>query len=355
VGTPSNGNGSPGLQSVVEVCRSIAQALRRKQEYHLIVLRSTVAPGTMNRLILPLLERESGKKLCNGFGLCYNPVFLREGSAVKDFYSPPFTLIGARDRAIAEKVLALYEGIEAPVYLTHIEVAEAIKYASNIFHALKIIFANEIGAYCKALGIDSHQVMEIFSEDTKLNISTAYLKPGFAFGGSCLEKDLRAFLHEAKMHDLHLPVLESILPSNRLQVQRAVDLVVSQHKKKVGILGLSFKAGTDDLRDSPLVVLAETLLGKGYKIRIYDRNVSLGRLAGANKDYVEKEIPHLSRLLSKSPDDVINFSEILIIGNQAPEFAQILNKRRPEQIVIDLVRVLPDNGASQPNYVGICW
>jgi GDP-mannose 6-dehydrogenase len=355
VGTPSNGNGSLSLYSVISVCRSIAQVLRHKKEYHLIVLRSTVLPGTVNRVILPLIEQESGKKLCNGFGLCFNPEFLREGSSVKDFYAPPFTLIGARDRAIAEKAQELYKNLEAPVYLTSIEVAETIKYASNAYHALKIAFANEIGTYCKALGIDSHQVMEIFAADNKLNISTAYLKPGFAFGGSCLPKDLRALLYEAKIHDLQLPVLQSILPSNEAHLQRATDMVTSLRKKKVGLLGLSFKAGTDDLRESPLVKLTETLLGKGYELRIYDRDVSLARLTGANKEYIEKEIPHLSCLLRKSLDEVIDFAEVLIVGNSNPEFAEILTRRRPEQIVVDLVRIFAEDGAAQPNYRGICW
>jgi GDP-mannose 6-dehydrogenase len=355
VGTPSNGNGSLSLYSVISVCRSIAQVLRHKKEYHLIVLRSTVLPGTVNRVILPLIEQESGKKLCNGFGLCFNPEFLREGSSVKDFYAPPFTLIGARDRAIAEKAQELYKNLDAPVYLTSIEVAETIKYASNAYHALKIAFANEMGTYCKALGIDSHQVMEIFAADNKLNISTAYLKPGFAFGGSCLPKDLRALLYEAKIHDLQLPVLQSILPSNEAHLQRATEMVTSLRKKKVGLLGLSFKAGTDDLRESPLVKLTETLLGKGYELRIYDRDVTLARLTGANKEYIEKEIPHLSCLLRKSLDEVIDFAEVLIVGNSNPEFAEILARRRPEQIVVDLVRIFAEDGAAPPNYRGICW
>lgn len=355
VGTPSNGNGSLSLHSVLEVCRSIAQALRYKKDYHTIVLRSTVLPGTVKRQILPLLEKESGKKLCAGFGLCVNPEFMREGSSVWDFYSPPFTLIGARDRATAEKIQILYEGVEAPLYLTSIEVAETLKYASNIFHALKIAFANEIGVFCQALEINSHEVMEIFAKDTKLNISPAYLRPGFAFGGSCLPKDLRAVLYQVKMHDLHLPLLEAIFPSNALHVQRAVDLIIAQHKKKIGILGLSFKARTDDLRESPLVWLTETLLGKGYDIRIYDRDVSLARLTGANKEYIEKGIPHLSALLRKSLDEVVQFAEVLVIGNQNPEFAKILEKRHPEQIVIDLVRVLPNHESLPPHYKGICW
>jgi GDP-mannose 6-dehydrogenase len=355
VGTPSNGNGSLSLHSVVGACRSLAQVLRRKREYHLIVLRSTVLPGTVNRMILPLLEQESGKKLCNGFGLCFNPEFLREGTSVKDFYAPPFTLIGARERSIAERALELYKDLAAPVYLTTIEVAETIKYASNAYHALKIAFANEMGTYCKALGIDSHQVMKIFATDTKLNISKAYLNPGFAFGGSCLPKDLRALLYEAKLHDIQLPVLQSILPSNEQHLQRTVEMITSLRKKKIGLLGLSFKAGTDDLRESPLVKLTETLLGKGHELAIYDRDVSVARLTGANKEYIEREIPHLSCLLRKSLEEVISFAEILIIGNSNPEFAKILDKRRPDQFIVDLVRILPDDGAAQQNYLGICW
>jgi GDP-mannose 6-dehydrogenase len=355
VGTPSNGNGSLSLHSVIAVCRSIAQVLRQKKAEHLLVLRSTVLPGTVNRVILPLLEQEAGKKLGNGFSLCFNPEFLREGSSVKDFFAPPFTLIGARDRSTAEKAQALYQGIEAAVYLTNIEVAETIKYACNAFHALKIAFANEMGAYCKALDIDSHQVMEIFASDTKLNISKAYLRPGFAFGGSCLPKDLQALLYGAKLHDIQLPVMQSILQSNELHLQRAVEMITSQRRKKIGLLGLSFKAGTDDLRESPLVKLTETLLGKGYELKVFDRHVMVARLTGANKEFIEKEIPHLSCLLSQSLDDVLNFAEVLIIGNNNSEFAEILDKRRPDQIVIDLVRILPDDGSSQPNYQGICW
>ncbi len=355
VGTPGNGNGSLSLHSVIGVCRSIAQVLRRKQDNHLIVLRSTVLPGTVNRVILPLLEQESGKKLGHGFGLCFNPEFLREGSSVKDFYAPPFTLIGAYDHATAEKIQGLYQGIDAPIYRTTLEVAEIIKYANNAFHALKITFANEMSAFCKVMGIDTCQVMEIFTKDTKLNISKAYLRPGFAFGGSCLPKDLRALLYEAKLHDLQLPVLQSILPSNEQHLQRVVELIIAQHKKRIGLLGLSFKAGTDDLRESPLVRLAETLLGKGYALKIYDRDVSLARLTGANKEYIEKEIPHLSCLLHKSLEEVINFAEVLIVGNNRPEFAQVLGNQRPDQTVIDLVRILPNGAAAPPNYIGIGW
>lgn len=355
VGTPSNGNGSLSLHSVFGVSKSIAQALRSKNEDHLIVVRSTVVPGTVNRQLIPLIERESGKALGKGFGVCFNPEFLREGSSVKDFDSPPFTIVGVRDQVSAEKVRQLYEGVTAPFYVTNLEVAETVKYASNIYHALKITFANELGSYCKSLGIDSHEVMEMFFKDTKLNISKAYLRPGFAFGGSCLPKDLRALLYHAKSHDLNLPLLESVLPSNDRHLQRAVEMVLAQGKRKIGILGLSFKAGTDDLRESPLVLLTETLLGKGYELRVFDRDVSMARLMGGNKEYIEKEIPHLSSLLCRSLDEIVDFSEVIVIGNGNREFASIFDKRKPEQIIIDLVRLLPDNASSQPNYFGLCW
>ncbi|MDZ7265862.1 MAG: UDP-glucose/GDP-mannose dehydrogenase family protein [candidate division KSB1 bacterium] len=355
VGTPSNGNGSLSLSSVLSVSRSIAQALRAKKEDHLVVVRSTVVPGTVNRQIIPLMERESGKSHGRGFSVCFNPEFLREGSSVKDFESPPFTLVGTRDQACVEKVRELYAGVAAPFYVSSLEVAETVKYASNIYHAVKITFANELGAYCKSLGIDSHEVMNLFALDTKLNISRAYLRPGFAFGGSCLPKDLRALLYHAKSQDLSLPLLEAVLPSNERHLQRVVEMVLAQGKRRIGILGLSFKAGTDDLRESPLVWLTETLLGKGYELRILDRDVAMARLMGGNKEYIEKEIPHLSSLLCRSLEEIVAFAELIIIGNGNREYAAVFEKRKPEQVVIDLVRMLPDNGSSQPNYHGVCW
>ncbi|MGH7496602.1 MAG: nucleotide sugar dehydrogenase [bacterium] len=355
VGTPSNGNGSLSLYSVLGVTKSIAQALRSKKAEHVVVVRSTVVPGTVTRQLIPLMERESEKKMGHGFSICFNPEFLREGSSVKDFDAPPFTLVGVRDEAAAVKARQLYTGIAAPFFTASIEVAETVKYSSNIFHALKIAFANEMGSYCKTLGIDSHEVMELFFQDAKLNLSRAYLRPGFAFGGSCLPKDLRALLYHAKINDLQLPLLEAILPSNYLHVERTVETILKLGKRKVGMLGLSFKEGTDDLRESPLVLLAEKLLGKGYEICIYDRDVSMARLMGANKEYIEKEIPHLSRLLARSLEDVLSFAEVLVIGNGNKEFAMAFEKRKPEQIVIDLVRLLKDGGRSQPNYQGICW
>jgi GDP-mannose 6-dehydrogenase len=273
---------------------------------------------------------------------------------LKDFYSPPFTLIGADDEETIAAVRSLYEKINAPVYTTSLKTAEMVKYVCNCFHALKVSFANEIGNLCKALQIDSHEVMHVFCQDTKLNLSPYYLKPGFAFGGSCLPKDLRAINYKAKELDVEVPVLSAILPSNRLQIERAVDMVVESGKKRVGVLGFSFKAGTDDLRESPMVTLIETLIGKGYELAIYDRDVSLARLVGANKEYIEREIPHISKLMRGGVDGVLNDSDVIIIGNRAEEFRGVVERLRKDQQLIDLVRLF-DERTSSENYQGICW
>jgi len=279
---------------------------------------------------------------------------LREGSSLKDFHAPPFTLIGADDQETINSVRSLYAGIDAPVFTTTLKTAEMIKYVSNCFHALKVTFANEIGNICKALEIDSHEVMEVFCQDKKLNLSPYYLKPGFAFGGSCLPKDLRAINYKAKELDVDVPLLSAILPSNRLQIQRAVDMVLHSGKKRVGVLGFSFKAGTDDLRESPMVTLIETLIGKGLELAIYDRDVSLARLVGANKEYIEREIPHISKLMRDTIEAVLEDSDVIIIGNQAKEFRRVAEVLRDDQQVIDLVRLFDDQ-TSSGNYKGICW
>jgi GDP-mannose 6-dehydrogenase len=305
--------------------------------------------------VIPTLEAHSGKKYGEGFGVSVNPEFLREGTALRDFRQPPLTLVGHNHAYDAAPTKALYEQVEAPLYSTSIRTAEMIKYTSNAWHAVKVTFANEIGNLCKRVGIDSHDVMDIFCKDDKLNLSSYYLKPGFAFGGSCLPKDVRALQYRAREVDLDMPLINSVLNSNRLQIQHAIDQIVDTGKKRVGILGFSFKAGTDDLRESPMVILGESLLGKGYELCIYDRNVSLARLMGANKEYIEQQIPHLSRHLCDSVDDVIARSEVIVIGNGAPEFAKAVERCRPEQTVIDLVRI-PINFASlQAKYDGICW
>jgi GDP-mannose 6-dehydrogenase len=355
VGTPSRKNGSLDLSYLIRVCEQIGDALRDKPTYHVVVVRSTVLPGTTHDHVIPTLEAHSGKKYGEGFGVSVNPEFLREGTALKDFRQPPLTLVGHNHAADAAPTKALYDNIEAPLFSTSIRVAEMMKYTSNAWHAVKVVFANEIGNLCKRVGIDSHDVMDIFCQDQKLNLSPYYLKPGFAFGGSCLPKDVRALQYRAREVDLDMPLINALLGSNRLQIQHAIDQIVDTGKKRIGILGFSFKAGTDDLRESPMVILGEALLGKGYELCIYDRNVSLARLMGANKEYIERQIPHLSRHLCDSVDDVIARSEVIVIGNAAPEFADAVARCRPDQMVIDLVRIPINFAALQAQYDGICW
>jgi GDP-mannose 6-dehydrogenase len=354
VGTPSRDNGSLDLTYVKRVCQEIGAALEHKRERHTVVIRSTMLPGTIEGTVVPALEVYSGKKAGRDFGVCINPEFLREGTSLKDFYSPPFTLVGADDEDTAAVVSRLYSKIDAPLYVTPVKAAEMVKYACNCFHALKVSFANEIGNVCKGLGIDSHEVMRVFCEDRKLNLSPYYLKPGFAFGGSCLPKDLRAINYKAKELDVDVPLLSSILPSNRRQVERAVEMVLKTGRKKVGVLGFSFKAGTDDLRESPMVTLIEALIGKGIHLAVYDRDVSLARLFGANKEYIEREIPHISQLMRASVDEVLEASDVLIVGNKSEEFREIEGRLRNDQLVIDLVRLF-DGRTSDDKYQGICW
>lgn len=355
VGTPSNANGSLDLSHVKHVCEEIGAALKNKPGRQAVVIRSTMLPGTIESLVVPTLEQSSGKQAGKDFGVCINPEFLREGSSLKDFYAPPFTLIGADDEETTALVQQLYADIDAPLFVTSLKTAEMVKYACNCFHALKVSFANEIGNICKAVGIDSHEVMKVFSQDTKLNLSPYYLTPGFAFGGSCLPKDLRAINYKAKQLDVEVPVLSSILPSNRLQIERAVNMVLQTGKKRVGVLGFSFKAGTDDLRESPMVTLIETLIGKGLQLALYDRDVSLAKLFGANKQYIEREIPHISQLMRGSVDEVLQDSEVLVIGNKAREFQDIEGRIRKGQVVLDLVRLFDRSVGEEGSYQGICW
>ena len=353
VGTPSNANGSLDLTSVERVCQEIGAALKARPARHTVVIRSTMLPGTIESVVVPTLEEYSGKKAGEDFGVCINPEFLREGTSLKDFYAPPFTLIGADSETSASSVRALYSRIDAPLFVSAVKAAEMVKYVCNCFHALKVSFANEIGNVCKSLNIDSHEVMDIFCQDTKLNLSAYYLKPGFAFGGSCLPKDLRAINYKAKQLDVEAPLLSAILESNRLQVARAVEMVVRTGKKRVGVLGFSFKAGTDDLRESPMVTLIETLIGKGFQLAIYDRHVLLARLFGANKEYIEREIPHISQLMRAGIEEVLESSDVIIVGNKAEEFRAIESRLRGDQQVIDLVRLF--DKTSDGSYQGICW
>jgi GDP-mannose 6-dehydrogenase len=355
VGTPSRRNGSLDLSYLQRVAEEVGQALREKPGYHVVVVRSTVLPGTTHEMVIPALEQASGKKYGEGFGVSVNPEFLREGTALKDFRTPPLTLVGHNHAADATGTIGLYQSVDAPLVSTSIRVAEMMKYTSNTWHALKVVFANEIGTLCKKLNVDSHEVMDIFCRDHKLNLSSYYLKPGFAFGGSCLPKDVRALQYRARELDVELPMISQVLPSNRLQIEHAIDQVLDTGKRSVGLLGFSFKTGTDDLRESPMVILAEALLGKGLTLRIYDRNVSLARLVGANKEYIEHQIPHLSSLLCDTIDQVVKGSDVLVVGNPDPEFADAVTRCTKNQIVIDLVR-LPLVGAMlEADYRGICW
>jgi GDP-mannose 6-dehydrogenase len=354
VGTPSNGNGSLDLKAVKAVARQIGEALREKS-YHCIVFRSTVLPGTVRNVLIPILSEASEKTVDRDFDVCFNPEFLREGSAIHDFYHPPFTAIGCATSRGGDTVACLYDGVVAPVEKTSFEVAEMLKYACNGFHALKVTFANEIGSLCKGMGIDSHHVMELFSQDKKLNISKAYLKPGFAFGGSCLPKDLRALLYKSKELDLDSPLLRSVLESNQLHIQRLIERILSTKKKKIGILGLSFKPGTDDLRDSPTVMLAESLLGKGCRIKIYDSEVSLAKIFGANKAYIDNEISHISTLMCARIDEVLQESDVIVVAKQQDEIEKALKPYFGKKLIFDLVRVISGRCSQPENYDGICW
>lgn len=354
VGTPSQVNGNLDLSYIRRVCELIGEAVRKKSARHTVVIRSTVLPGTMRRVIIPILEKCSGKQAGTDFGVCNNPEFLREGSAVDDFNLPPKTVIGELDRQSGDMVACLYSKLSAPMLRTELEVAEMIKYVDNCWHALKIGFANEIGNVCKSFSIDAHEVMRAFCQDKKLNISTAYLMPGFAFGGSCLPKDLRALTYAARMQDVEMPILNSILPSNELQVTKGLRLIMESGHKRIGVLGFSFKEGTDDLRESPMIEVIERLIGKGYQLRIFDRNVNLAKLVGANRDFILNRVPHISNLMAPSVGEVLEHAETVVIGNKDPEFADVPEKLGEGQRLVDFVRIV-EHRSRNGKYEGICW
>ena len=353
VGTPSLGNGHIDLKYVRRVCEQIGEALK-DHPGHVVVVRSTMLPGTMRNVVIPTLEAFSGLKAGEDFGVCLNPEFLREGTAVHDYFHPPKTVIGELDRASGDVVAKIYGELPGPVIRTDYETAEMVKYADNTWHALKVAFANEIGNICKALALDSHKLMDIFCQDTKLNLSPYYLKPGFAFGGSCLPKDVRALSYKAKILDVKVPIIDAILPSNDEQIERGIQAVIDKGEKKVGILGFSFKAGTDDLRESPMVELVERLIGKGYDLRIYDSNVRMAAIHGANREYILNHIPHISKLMVASIDEVIAHGRTIVIGNGSPEFKEVPKRLEEGQQVVDLVRIA-DTKSVEGVYDGICW
>jgi GDP-mannose 6-dehydrogenase len=356
VGTPSLRNGKLDLSHIEMVAREIGNALKQKNSGHTFVLRSTVLPGTTESIVLPILEQASGKRAGSDFTVAYNPEFMREGSAVADFLQPPYTILGAQDPSHLAPLRELYKRTPGQIFGTSVAVAEMVKYLSNAFHAVKVTFANEVGTLCKNLGVDAQAVTEIFTSDTRLNISPAYLSPGFAFGGSCLPKDVRALTYKAKELDLKLPMLESLLPSNSEHVERALEAVMRTNKRKIAQLGLSFKAGTDDLRESPQVLLVKRLLGEGYELKVWDKDVSLGRLAGSNRQYIEEVIPHIGSLLSADLEDVLKWAEVVIIGNKSAKKDELTKHLRQDQVVIDLVNLdkkLRSDGTC--SYEGICW
>jgi len=356
VGTPSLRNGKLDLGHIEPVCRDIGQVLKKKDAFHLVVLRSTVLPGTAETIVVPALENASGKTMGKDFGVCVNPEFMREGTAVADFLEPAMTILGSADPYHSSLLREIYKWAPGRIFETTFRSAEMTKYICNAWHAVKVSFANEVGTLAKELGVDAESVLEIFTADTKLNISSSYLKPGFAFGGSCLPKDIRALNYRAKELDLVLPLFQSIMPSNEEHLERAVEMVLETGKKKIALLGLSFKAATDDLRESPQVQLAKRLLGEGRDLKIWDDNVSLGHLIGSNRQYIEEVIPHLGSLLCPDLETALAQAEVVVIGTRGLDRATLSRQIRPGQIVIDLVnleksRRIGNNGS----YEGICW
>lgn len=355
VGTPSLPDGAQNLDYVRRVCQEIGEALRTKPGYFCIVLRSTLMSGLLEQTVIPVIEKASGRLAGRDFGVVQNPEFLREGTAIDDFYNPPFTVIGELDPRSGDTVAALYDALTAPLFRTTPAAAAMVKYACNAFHAVKVSFANEIGNLCKRLDVDSHAVMNIFVNDTRLNLSPYYLKPGFAFGGSCLPKDLRALMTTAAAHGLELPVMAGTLRTNDLQIDLAAERVLRTGAGTVGLLGLTFKPGTDDLRESPQVELAARLLARGRQLRIYDPNVRMSHIVGVNREFIESRIPGVAGMLCETPDRLVEECGALVVGNKSPEFLTVLSRIRPEQTVVDLVRLIKDPSSTNGAYDGLCW
>lgn len=355
VATPSNPNYTPNLAAVDSVIRSIGEALRTKPGHHTIVLRSTVPPGTTEDRILPLLEESAGRKVGDRLSLVFNPEFLREGSSVKDFHEPPQTVIGSLDEAGYATLEALYAGLPGAVVRTSCRVAESVKYLCNVFHAMKIVFANEAGSVLKACGLDGREVMRIFCQDKQLNISAAYLRPGFAFGGSCLPKEVKGFLTLAREKDVPIPALQGLLDSNAAHIERAYDMIARDGRRKVALFGLAFKPGTDDMRDSPLVTLAERLIGKGFNLSIFDTSVKLSRLLGKNKEFIDREIPHLDRLLQETPEEALADAQVVVIGHADPQARKAIIAKAAHLRIVDLSGYADVKSADAAEYEGICW
>lgn len=353
VGTPSKKSGDLDLSYIEAVAREIGAVIRHKRDRHTVVVRSTVLPGTVHNIVVPILEAESGKRAGIDFGVAVNPEFLRESTAIRDYNAPPMTVIGEWDSRSGDLLALLYAELDAPIIRKPIEVAEMVKYSCNVWHATKVAFANEIGNIAKAVGVDGRQVMEVVCEDTMLNLSNYYMRPGFAFGGSCLPKDVRALTYRALQLDAPIPLISSLMRSNQAQVRKAFDLVESFGERRIGMLGLSFKSKTDDLRESPLVELAEMLIGKGYDLSIFDQNIQYARVHGANRDYINVKIPHISSLLKTDIDAVIDCSDVLVLGLRDHSFEKAINGGRHGRKVVDLVGYMPH--VSTEEMQGICW
>jgi GDP-mannose 6-dehydrogenase len=353
VGTPSQSNGALGTKALREVCEQIGAAMKKKGARHTVVVRSTVLPGTTRNLVIPTLEAASGLKAGVDFGIANNPEFLRESTAVEDYYHPPKTVIGALDLEQAKLVAAIYADIDAPLFTISLELSEMVKYTDNIWHAVKVAFGNEIGNICQSVGVDSHALIDVFTADTKLNISPVYLRPGFAFGGSCLPKDVRAMGYFARTHDLHLPLLSSVIPSNQQQIDRAFQYIVQKNLRRVSFLGMSFKSGTDDLRESPFLELIERLIGKGFDVRIYDPNVDMARLLGSNRDFLMNTIPHVTKLLCGAFQDAIDHAELLVVTQKMPEFIAWQKDGAQGRFVLDMARL--DERGDESVYHGVNW
>ncbi len=355
VGTPSGTNGSQDLTAVLRLAEQLGTALGKKLGFHTLVLRSTVQPGTLEEKVAPILEQHSGKRAGQDFGVCFQPEFLREGTSIKDYDNPPFTIIGSNSERSTALIHGLFGHLPCEFLSTQVRTAEMLKMACNAFHALKISFANEIGRIAQSITVDSHEVMRLLCKDTRLNIAPAYLRPGFAFGGSCLPKDLRALTHIAKAHDVNTPLLSSLLASNRVHIDHAVDQVLRSGARTVGMLGLAFKTGTDDLRESPLVIVAKRLIGEGVQLRIYDPQVNLSRLLGANRRYIEESIPHIGSMMSTSMAHMLEGAQAVLVGIYNSELGeQFRAALQPHQRVIDLVN-MPDREGLENPYVGVCW
>ena len=355
VGTPSAPNGNQDLTATRHVARELGRALRAKQDTHVVVFRSTLVPGTVEEVLIPILEQESGKREGERFHVCFQPEFLREGSSIKDYDKPPFTIVGAKSDAPAARLRELFGHLPCEFHVTSIRAAEMLKYSCNNFHALKITFANETARLCEALGVNPFEVMDLVCKDRQLNISSAYLRPGFAFGGSCLPKDLRATMYLAKSRDVELPMLGSVLASNRLHIERAIGKVLATGKRRIGMIGLSFKTGTDDLRESPLVLIAEQLIGKGLEILVYDPDVHLSQIFGANRRFIDQHLPHIGSLICSDLQAVIDKSQVLVVGlNDERIFEALALRTREEQYVLDLVNI-GKASRLRAHVEGLCW